>query len=137
MRYTSKNRKSNKKGGNGGASGYGSYVWGMDQTNNPAQGNAIQVTNNPLSIPIHRGGKKGANIKKDVNIKKGGDANTDLMDKMNKPQIPDFIQTQSVSPVINTPTSITTPSTTTPVTGGSLRTRRKKRHIRKSKRIYR
>lgn len=100
----------NKKRGGYSAADYGQFVWGTNQTNNPLQGNVIQVANSP--VVNARGGKK-----------KGGDAHTDLMKNMTAEDIPAVVVSQSVT------------QTTPPVKGGR-RTQRKKRHTRKSKRKY-
>lgn len=42
-----KNKRISKKR-KGGASNYGMYIWGANQTNDPSQGNALRISNPPL-----------------------------------------------------------------------------------------
>ena len=97
-----KQKKQKKQTGGYSASDYGNFVWGTNQVNNPAQGNVIQVLNDPSTPLKIVGGQDFSSIQ-----------------NYGKVDIPSEVISQS--PQLTQPTNITPP-----VTGGR-RTRRKKR----------
>lgn len=109
---TKKNKSKKKQTGGYSATDYGNFVWGINQVNNPAQGNAIQVANDP-SMPL----------------KSGGGQDFSSFQNYGKVLIPEEVQSQS--PQIIQPIFVNTPLT------GGRKTRRKKRYTRTKKRKYR
>jgi hypothetical protein len=107
-----KNKRQIIKGGDG-AADYGIYIWGVNQTNDPSQGNLIQPAHNPANPPPP--------------TQTGGGA----MDQVQ----------QMMTPIVGNVTSQSAPSSSQPttqsnVTGGK-KTKRKRKSKRKSKRKYR
>jgi hypothetical protein len=124
----SKSSKKYKKGGACSASDYGMYIYGMDQFNDPAQGNVVHF-NNPLAqlsttTPSNQtGGKKKGGESMAAMIASAGDTSSKTAELLN-PQIPATVESQSVT------------ATTRATQGGRKKTNRKRRHSRKSKRKY-
>jgi hypothetical protein len=110
----SKTKRKNKgkiiKGGDG-AADYGMYIWGVNQTNNPSQGNVIQPAHNP-AIPT-------------TSTQTGGGGPMEQVQQMMTP-IVDNVTSQSA------PSSSSSPSQT-----GGRKTKRKRKSKKKSKRKYR
>lgn len=107
-----------KRGGEYGAAAYGSYVWGTNQHAGPNDGNVIQVANVPKSL---EGGKKkrgGNTVQPTENPNSASNQVTSMYSKMMEPQIPEQI------------------NSSTPITRGGRRTKRRGRKQRKSKRKY-
>ena len=102
-----KNKRQIIKGGDG-AADYGMYIWGVNQTNDPSQGNVIQPAHNPPP-PTQTGG--------------------------NAPM--EQVQ-QMMTPIVGNVTSQSAPSSSlSPSQTGGRKTKRKRKPKRKSKRKYR
>jgi len=108
-----KNKRELIKGGDG-AADYGMYIWGVNQTNDPSQGNVIQPAHNPANpiTPTQTGGGGGI----------------------------EQIQ-QMITPIVDNVTSQSAPSSSpsqsqSNVTGGR-KTKHKRKSKKKSKRKYR